>query len=206
MSNFLAPWTVLGSEKIFVEPPIFSIDRQRCQQDATKKEGNFYVIHCPEWVQVIPVTVEGKILLVQQYRFGSRRFSLEAPGGIAEAGETVHGAAGRELLEETGYAAGSLRTVAVLRPNSALQDNCLHVVFAEECKKISSQNLDPFEEISVGEYAFDEVYGKIQSGEIDHALAIASLLLARSAVATAVERTLLRHRRDAVRPFSGTIC
>ncbi|MDR0678909.1 MAG: hypothetical protein LBF24_01510, partial [Puniceicoccales bacterium] len=61
----------------------------------------------------------------------------------------------------------------------ALQDNRLHVVLAEGCELVGEQQLDPYEELSVTLLRADEVYGQIRSGMIDHALAIAALLLAR---------------------------
>ncbi|MDR2667528.1 MAG: NUDIX domain-containing protein, partial [Puniceicoccales bacterium] len=90
-----APWEIIDRENIFVEPPIFHIEKQRCRQTESGKEGNFYVIACAEWVHVVPITIDGKVLLVKQFRFGSRRMSLETPGGIVDRGETALEAAER---------------------------------------------------------------------------------------------------------------
>ena len=174
-----APWKTVSRESIFVEPPIFHIERQRCRQTESGREGNFYVIACAEWVHVVPLATDGKVLLVNQFRFGSRRLSLETPGGIVDCGETALEAAERELLEETGYRAKVMSPIAVLRPNPALQDNRLYLFLAEDCEKISAQRLDTFEEIAVTAASAEDVYGKIASGKIDHALVVASLLLAK---------------------------
>jgi 8-oxo-dGTP pyrophosphatase MutT (NUDIX family) len=179
VNNSHEPWVILESKRVFFEPPIFAIDKQRCRRSQSNKEGDFYIIHCPEWVQVVALTRDGSIVLVRQFRFGSRQFSIETPGGVVEKDEDILTAARRELLEETGYAPERARIISSLRPNSALQDNSLHIVFAEHCVESSKQDLDPYEEIDVILLKPNEVYARIASGAIDHALATVALLLAK---------------------------
>jgi hypothetical protein len=72
-----------------------------------------------------------------------------------------------------------MKPITVLRPNPALQDNRLHLFLGEGCEKVAGQRLDTFEEIAVATASPELVYEKISSGEIDHALAVVSLLIAK---------------------------
>ena len=72
--------------------------------------------------------------MVRQYRHGSRRCTLEIPGGLVDPGETALQAAQRECLEETGYRIRTVHALGVLNPNPALFTNRLHSFWAEDAE------------------------------------------------------------------------
>ena len=77
-----------------------------------QKEGEFYVIDAPDWVNVVALTDRDELLLIEQWRHGVDHATLEIPGGMVDPGETPLEAARRELLEETGYRAGTFQAWA----------------------------------------------------------------------------------------------
>ncbi|MCX7937524.1 MAG: NUDIX hydrolase, partial [Chlorobi bacterium] len=75
--------------------------------------GEFVVLHTPVWVNVLPLTADGKVVMVRQYRHGSDLVTLEFPGGVVAHGEEPAAAAMRECTEETGYASTPDKLVLV---------------------------------------------------------------------------------------------
>ncbi len=142
------------------------------------RRGSFYVNDCNDWVQCAAVIrgEEGRLstLLVNQYRFGSRRKSWEFPGGVVENGEDPVRAALRELAEETGYSGGKAELVARYSPNPAIQGNSAFFVVVEGCEKTSSTNWDENEELETKVVPVSELDGMVSRGEIYHCLAITS--------------------------------
>jgi 8-oxo-dGTP pyrophosphatase MutT (NUDIX family) len=108
------------------------------------------VLEYPDWVHVVALDEEDRLLLVWQYRHGAGVASLELPGGRLDAHESDPIAAGaRELLEETGHAAPSLRHLARLSPNPASHSNWLHLLYGEGAREIAPLKLDSGEDICV---------------------------------------------------------
>ena len=75
------------------------------------EDAPYYSLRVPDYACVLAITEEQRILAVRQYRPAVDRYTVELPSGIVDAGETPAEAAGRELLEETGYAAASIEVL-----------------------------------------------------------------------------------------------
>ena len=146
------------------------------------RDFDFFVIRSPDWVNVVPVTPEGQVVLIRQWRAGTDRVVIEVPGGMVDPGEDPGQAAARELAEETGYRAGDLRSLGAIRPNPALQDNRLHVFLARDCVPNGPPHLEDREDIETFEATFEEVDSLVRSGALDHALVLCALSLARRAL------------------------
>src|SRR5262245_52628546 len=91
-------------DRTLVETWLFRLCRERFRSRASSKTHDFFVAHLADGVHIIAVTGEQQVVLVRQFRAGTRRDSLETPGGLLEPGEDPCAAGARELLEETGYA------------------------------------------------------------------------------------------------------
>ena len=125
---------------------------------------------------IVPVTEDGKILMVRQYRNALDRFTLEIPAGALNFEEEPGVVcAGRELEEETGYRCDNLEWLITLRTTVAFCNERIEVYVARHLIP-SKQNLDEDEFIELKAYSLDELKTKIFTGEIEDSKTIASLL------------------------------
>ena len=115
-------WTFLRSHDV-TDHHIFRLRHDLYRFEPSGQEQDFIVIDTVSWVNVVPVTTEGNVVLIRQYRHGIRDVTMEIPGGMMDEGETPEAAAARELREETGYVAEKIRLLARVLPNPAVQNN-----------------------------------------------------------------------------------
>ncbi|MEM8550361.1 MAG: NUDIX hydrolase [Verrucomicrobiota bacterium] len=162
---------------------VYDVYRQPFTHPKDHRKGDFYIIRCNDWVQVLPLTQAGELILVRQYRFGVQELSWEVPGGVIDDGEAPLEAGLRELVEETGYQAGQAHILASCYPNPALQVNRTHFVIAEGCTQVSGQTLDANEELEVKCFPVGEVSAMARRGEIMHALALNAVFFLESYLA-----------------------
>jgi len=144
-------WKEEGRKKVF-ESRVFSVYESYCRSPNDNELRTYTVLDAMDWAIVVPVleTPKGKqFVMVRQWRHGSQGLSLEFPGGVLEAGEDPQDAAARELLEETGYQAGSLRKIGEFSPNPAIMANKVHFFVAEGLVNTGSQDLDADEFVEV---------------------------------------------------------
>jgi 8-oxo-dGTP pyrophosphatase MutT (NUDIX family) len=170
-------WKLLSS-RLIADYRILRLREDRYLFEPKQTEANFVVCDSADWVLIIPVTVDGQVVLVRQFRHGVRQVVLEVPGGLLDPGETPEASAVRELREETGYRAERIRLVGKMLPNPAINSASIHIVLAEGCHPAGDQNLDPFEQIEVVLRPLADIPGMIASGEIAHALVVAAFALA----------------------------
>lgn len=163
-------WTLEG-EKPVADCSVFKVLQKRFRHP-DGRAGDFYVCDTPDWVQTAAMTKDGRIILVNQFRFGTLGYSWEFPGGIMEAGEDPVSAGLRELKEETGFVGENARIIASFSPNPAIMSNQAHLVFVEGCEKTSPTDWDANEEIAVGEFALDELDEMVAKGQIHHSIAV----------------------------------
>ncbi len=171
-------WKVLTSRELF-SSGIFRLRSDECELPDGRVMPRYYVMEFSDWVNIVPVTEDNRIVLVEQYRHAAGESHLEIPGGSTHPDqEGPQLAAERELLEETGYRAMDVRLIGSQRPNPAMQNNYMHTYIGYGCRKIAEPTPDPFEDIRVVTYKIPEIYQMILEGRINHSIVIASLLYA----------------------------
>lgn len=156
---------------------VFDVREDRARSPQTGREHRFYVIEASAWVNVVPVTPEGEVVCIRQYRHGTEEVTLEVPGGIVDGGETPAEAARREMLEETGYDAEAIIPLGAVAPNPAVQNNRCHTYLALGAHVAQEQALDGAEEIEVVRVGLAEVPALIRDGRITHALVVVAFYL-----------------------------
>lgn len=152
---------------------VFRVREDACERESDGAAHNFFVVEAPDWVNVIALTKEKDIVLIEQYRQGTEEITLEIPGGMIDAGEEPEAAARRELAEETGYEAGEFILLGKSRPNPAIQTNWMYHYLALDCEKTGETAFDEHESLLTKIASRAEVEKFIKSGEISHSLVVA---------------------------------
>ena len=171
----LGPWPLL-SETTLAHYGVFEVRRDVARSPRTGLPHDFVVLDGPDWVNVVALTGEDEIVLVRQYRHGTRSETLEIPGGGVERGEEPLEAAKRELREETGYASDDWTCLGAVQPNPAIQTNSCHTFLARGARKVGEPEPDAGEDLQVEKRAVSEMEELFRSGAIRHALVHAAFL------------------------------
>jgi ADP-ribose pyrophosphatase len=169
-------WEKLG-QTTKAKTVVFELQSVRYRHPSRGTERDFVVVRAPDWVNVLAVTPDGRLVLVRQFRFGIDAFSLEIPGGVMEVGEDPVEAGLRELREETGFTGMRARLLGSVHPNPAIQSNRCHIVLVEYAERTTSLEWDPDEEIEVTTVPADEVFALARSEAITHGLVLNALFL-----------------------------
>ena len=171
-------WSELVRKRL-LECGIFEVDEVE-SEGPDGSRGRFIVLDARDWAIVVPrLSVEGTphFLMVRQYRHGSGEISLEFPGGVVERGEDPAAAVARELEEETGFRARSIRSAGWTFPNPAFLSNRLHVFVAEGLEQSGTRALDEHELVDALLVPAAQVRERMGREPYSHALMAAALLM-----------------------------
>jgi 8-oxo-dGTP pyrophosphatase MutT (NUDIX family) len=164
-------WRRERSEQV-ADCRVFSVRRDYSVDPRDGRAHDFYVIEATDWINVIPLTDDGRVVLIEQYRHGTGEVSLEIPGGMVDEGESPRDAAARELLEETGYEAGEVALLGKTRPNPAIQDNWIHTFVARGVRYRGEPSNAGTEQTVVRMVELERIPALIEEGKITHALVV----------------------------------
>ncbi len=151
---------------------VFKVRRDFSAGPRDRRVHDFYVIEAPEWINVIPLTKDNEVVLIEQYRHGTEQISLEIPGGMVDPGEGPRETAARELSEETGYEAAEVIFLGKTRPNPAIQDNWIHTFLARGAERRREPSNQGTEQTRVRLEPLARVPALIREGAIDHSLVV----------------------------------
>jgi ADP-ribose pyrophosphatase len=180
----LLPWQTLDRGSVY-RCRIFAVDEWRRRSPRTGQVHDFFVLDSPDWVNIVPLTPDGQVVMVRQYRHGIDGFTLEVPGGLIDTEDpSPLVAARREMQEETGYDSEDVVPLGSIHPNPAIQNNRCHTFLARDVTPCLEVCFDSTEETEVVLVPLEQVPDLIRTGVITHALVVVAfhhLMLAREA-------------------------
>ena len=168
-------WNTIKSEKK-ADFPLFKV-----YQDLVKLPNGLKLDYY--WVEKIPVVVvlpiiSGKIVMVKQYRYPIKSYSLELPAGHLWPDEDLKECAIRELKEETGFTAGKMNKILRYHPSTEYSDQVYHIFIAEDLKE-GEISREKYELLDMELLRIESVIEKIIDGEITDGRTITAVFLAK---------------------------
>ena len=169
------PWKKSGSKHVG-DFRIFKLRSDTCINPRTGKEHDFFVLDSVNWVNVVAVTPDQKLVMIHQYRFGSETVELEIPGGMMDPGESDPvTTAVRELREETGYEGENARMLGKIHSNPAILSNTTFTVLIENCRLKHGVEFDSGEDLATQLVPVEEIPKLIAQEKIGHSLVVVAL-------------------------------
>jgi len=176
-TNSVQPWKKISSSKA-LEEKWFPVRKDVVELPSGKVVDDYFVWESPRIVTVIPVTPEGKFVLVRQYRHAIGKVLHQFPAGAADEGEELAAAAKRELEEETGYLCRELVHLATLAPYATKMTGTEDVFIGLDATPSGRQHYDEQEESESAVKTLEELFALIRNEEVTMTQLPAGLLLA----------------------------
>ena len=167
------------TQRRVLETRIFDVVEREYIEDETEKRSRFVRIDSPDWVNVVALTADARLVLIEQFRHGIDEITLEVAGGMVDPGETPLDAARRELREETGYVAERWTEIGRVHPNPAIQGNTMTTFLAEGASREERPQFDRNERCRVVLAAWEDGLRLVDAQRITHALVVNALFFAR---------------------------
>jgi len=177
----MKPEDTLSSELIY-EGRVISVRRDTVRTGTGATATREIVHHAPV-VVMAPMTADGDLLLVRQYRKAVERELLELPAGGVEPGESIENAVRREMIEETGYDPGSITPMTTIYPTPGISDESMHLFRVADLKG-DGQATEPADEILCRRVTLTDAVRMVMSGEIVDAKTIIGVLMLESGRST----------------------
>ncbi len=170
-------WERLKSKRL-LETPYFALRSDKLRLPSGAIKDPYYVLERPDAAIIFPLTGEGDVVLVRQYRPPLDLMELGLPAGLVEAGEKPETAARRELLEETGYSGGEWEPLGSVASSPSLKDNWAYLFLARGVQETAPPDPDEHELVETVRVPVERLLGLIRAREIVSSSGVAAIMLA----------------------------
>jgi ADP-ribose pyrophosphatase len=153
---------------------VFGVRRDEVIEPGNLRATREVITHSGS-VVVLPVFENGKILLIQQYRYAARQYLWELVAGRIDKGESVRKAAARELKEETGYKAKRFSEFLEVFPSPGFLEERMHILLAQGLTEGRAEP-EADEKIISRPFKVDELVDMLQKRELRDAKSVAGIL------------------------------
>jgi ADP-ribose pyrophosphatase len=172
----LSRWTTLSSRILHTNPWWkYLLDSF---QTANGHVGEYHYVHTAGASMIVPIANDGRIVLVNQYRYLCQRESIELPCGGVKPEHTYEETAHHELEEETGYRSARMECIAEFNPYNGVTDEICKVFIADDLTLYEAKP-DETEEFEILRLRPEEIDAMIVRGEIWDGMTLAAWVLAR---------------------------
>jgi len=168
------PYEVLESKQIYsshwcgLRRDVLKLD------DGSPQE--YHVVEIPDAVAAVPLTSDGRVVLIGQYRYPHGKTHWEIPAGRLTDGEPPEEGARREVREETGYAPGSFEKLPGFYAANGISSHYAHLFLARDCVLAGPAEPEPCERIVVRVFTRREVEALLDAGRIEDGFTALALL------------------------------
>ena len=171
----IKPWKKISSKPLG-DFRIFKLRSETSVSPRTGKEHDFFILDSVNWVNVVALTPDSQVVMVEQYRHGSGTVELEVPGGVMDPHETDPvGTAIRELREETGYEGDQAALLGQVHSNPAIMSNTTYTVLIQNCRLTHAMEFDSGEDLATKLIPAVELPALVAQGKIKHSLVVVAL-------------------------------
>ena len=167
-------WETLDT-KIDYECPGFEVRRDDVRLPDSTETDYHYVDESPA-VVILPLTPDGDVVVIEEWRQAVDRINRGLPAGSMEADEDHLVAARRELREETGYEASRMEHLLTAEPSNGIANSVHHHIVAYGCEPTAEQELDDNESIRVDVVDYDNYLDRVVDDELDDGRSALTLL------------------------------
>ncbi len=175
----LSPWEVLDEARVLDAAPWMDVYRQRVRLPGGEVVDDYYRVRLPEYVIVVALTGDDRVLMLRGYRHGVGRTTLGVVGGLMDQpGEEPLETARRELLEETGYAGGRWTALGDHVPHSNYGCGVAHLFLAAGVERRAEPCSGDLEQTELLAVPRQEALELLRQGEIASLAGVAALALA----------------------------